>query len=285
MGMVTPENFIGPLTYNQWRHQRYMFNETPEMRSRRITRKKAYDTLHKKERLEKANVYKKRKRAEVRALRPPKSPKPQQPTRDELAEARFGHWRNGCHTQEEAYWLGFIVADGNVCNGRLSVGLQRGDRTHLISLQVWLGAGSITDYTKPDSLMTRYAVGSVALCRRLEALGIVPDKHFKTVFPEIPAPLHRHFIRGVFDGDGCVRRTTKGCWRWNITGNPPLLYSIQSVLVSEGCVKKNKLSSAARNGVTRRLEYDGDRQVARIMAYLYKRARMWLPRKRDLWKR
>jgi hypothetical protein len=284
------KDMIGPPTYNQWRQRRYMENESPERRAVRLEKRGVYDEENKDRRRANARVYRARKRAEARALRPPKPEKERRLTREqdlirrhEIADFRFPHWARGCETQEEAYWLGFIVADGNVFEDRVKVGLWRPDRPHLLALQEWCGGGSVVDPpSKPNGVV--FSVSSVALARRLAKLGVVPDKHFKTQFPEIPRRLWPHFIRGVFDGDGCIRLTTKGQWRWNITGNPPLLRSIQAVFYAEHLIKKlNKLSSIAKNGVTCRFECEGDQQVTRIMGYLYRDATVWLARKRVLW--
>jgi hypothetical protein len=245
-------------------------------------------TAWKKAHPEKVAEYKRINRARKAALRPPKPLKPHKRTMVEyLAElaARFSAWEQGCQTEEEAYWLGFIVADGNVHRGRLLIGLHARDEGHLNNLQAWLGGGRVNIRESRPGLVV-FSVGSIELVRRLAMFDVVPDKHFKTKWPMLlPRCLDRHFIRGVFDGDGCIRRTKKGCWRWNITGNPPLLAAIQNVLVEDCGVKRNKLSSVDKNGVTCRLEYDGNRQVGRIMKYLYQDAAVWLERKRTLWGR
>jgi hypothetical protein len=42
----------------------------------------------------------------------------------------------------------------------------------------------------------------------LENKGVYPKKTFTIKYPDIDEKLERHFLRGYFDGDGCVRVNT-----------------------------------------------------------------------------
>ena len=107
--------------------------------------------------------------------------------------------------EESAYWLGFIYADGCISNdGRFSVGLQHQDYWHLSKLRDYLMLDTPIYYnknTKSFKLSTR----NKTLVNNLMKLGVIPNKSLILTFPHsIDNNLIRHFIRGYFDGDGCI---------------------------------------------------------------------------------
>lgn len=126
-------------------------------------------------------------------------------------------------TEEKAYWLGFIYADGSVDNRhkRLKVTLSNVDEHHLLKLQKFLGHDKplykhkeklfnlSSDYMcKPQVELSVY---SVELFNSLQPFGIIPNKtyNFSLNVSLIPNHLHKHFWRGMIDGDGCVVATDK----------------------------------------------------------------------------
>jgi hypothetical protein len=115
-------------------------------------------------------------------------------------------------TEEKAYWLGFIYADGNVPQGvgSFSITLKDSDRMHLEKLKAAL------EYTGPiktierstidkDFKYSKLEVFSNALATDLFSKGVVPAKSMIVAPPAgIPKALERHFIRGMWDGDGTI---------------------------------------------------------------------------------
>jgi hypothetical protein len=126
-------------------------------------------------------------------------------------------------TEEKAYWLGFIYADGSVDNRhkKLKVTLSETDENHLLKLKKFLEHDKpLYRYEKkPFNLNSRYickpqvelSVYSVELFNSLQVFGIVPNKtyNFCLDLSAIPHHLHKHFWRGMIDGDGCVVATDK----------------------------------------------------------------------------
>lgn len=114
-------------------------------------------------------------------------------------------------TEEKAYWLGFIAADGcvycakNVCK-RLIIALNRGDRGHL---QKFLDAiesnhpivDKIGYKNTQESWIT---ICSAKMFRDLNNVGITPAKSQTAIAWNGPSDLMQHYWRGVMDGDGFI---------------------------------------------------------------------------------
>lgn len=72
--------------------------------------------------------------------------------------------------------------------------------------------------------------------------GVIPNKSKYTYFPNIPEEFHSHFIRGVFDGDGCICISKKPFKiKFSITGNILLIEKIQEILMQKCNLNKTKL--------------------------------------------
>nr|DAJ64609.1 MAG TPA: endonuclease [Caudoviricetes sp.] len=127
-------------------------------------------------------------------------------------------------TEEKAYWLGFIMADGSMeefsgnryCY-RLTMILKDSDNAHLVKMSKALSYdGEIKERTLEDKRgFTTYSsvlrITSKKMCSRLIELGIVSRKTGKEHIPkDIPESLVRHFIRGFFDGDGSITKSSNG---------------------------------------------------------------------------
>lgn len=106
-------------------------------------------------------------------------------------------------TEEDAYWLGFIYADGYVSdNNDFEVSLKVSDIKHLEKLKNYLG---LKLDIKQDDYRCRLVYRNKTLVDNLKKLGVEPRKSLMLKFPtDINKKLIKHFIRGYFDGDGCV---------------------------------------------------------------------------------
>lgn len=110
------------------------------------------------------------------------------------------------NTEEKAYWLGFLYADGNVSNrdNTISIGLQLSDYTHLIKLKSSIESKLDVklDYNRSRC---RFRFANSKTKSDLNGHGLVPRKSHVLKFPDtVPYLFIRHFIRGYFDGDGCI---------------------------------------------------------------------------------
>ena len=177
-------------------------------------------------------------------------------------------------TEEKAYWLGFIMADGCINGKSLQITLNNQDRRHLIKFLENIESNyKIYDYGDYSYLSIR----SQKIVQTLSRYGIVPRKTFKTYFPkQITKNLQRHFIRGILDGDGCIHVGKQGQKRIHFSGTRVLMQQIQEILMLNCSVSMTKLGKTKNTYV---LMYCGNKQAKRILNYLYCDANIYLDRK------
>lgn len=199
-------------------------------------------------------------------------------------------------TEEKAYWLGFLYADGCVGekfkNGKLKqmtleVGLKGSDEEHLIKFMNSLEYSNykITHRTINDSDTCRVSVYSTKLCRDLITKGCIPRKSLILQFPSydiVPKYLMKHFIRGYVDGDGYIgvkHNKTYNTLRFSVcSGSKDFLLG----LVKEMGLKDTdyKYRKDERNNLYI-IEIHKE-PTLRIINNLYKNSKVHLTRKYDL---
>jgi len=115
-------------------------------------------------------------------------------------------------SEEKAYWLGFIYADGYISNEfEMAIHLKQEDKNHLKKLNISLdGNLKIKDFVKhlkvtnKDYKMCSIRVYSKKIVQDLKNKGVLKNKSLSIVFPKLRKDLIRHFVRGFFDGDGSI---------------------------------------------------------------------------------
>lgn len=131
-------------------------------------------------------------------------------------------------SDEKAYWLGFIAADGCVfIGGRqhcLRIDLQPRDLHWLKRFRDIVAPGMVI--TKHGERSYSFGIGSQELVHDLIALGITPRKSNTLEWPKVPEPFVMPFLCGYFDGDGSLSRR-KGRkteqYSWQLLGTYPFL--------------------------------------------------------------
>lgn len=112
-------------------------------------------------------------------------------------------------TEEKAYFLGFLYADGcnHKNNTKVSMFLKEEDKNILIKLNNLLQPSKPLTYRKREIGTPQWGIqiSNKRISDKLSELGCIPNKTFNLNFPnenQIPNNLIIHFIRGYFDGDG-----------------------------------------------------------------------------------
>lgn len=129
-------------------------------------------------------------------------------------------------SEEKAYWLGFIYADGWISvnkktnSGVLGIELQIKDIAHLKKFNKSLNGNykistreriyALSSYKEKLNKLCCIRIFSIKMVNDLKKLGVNQNKTYDIKFPFfINDNLMPHFIRGFFDGDGCVRLRTR----------------------------------------------------------------------------
>ncbi len=120
-----------------------------------------------------------------------------------------------------AYVLGFLVADGSVTDADASSRTQyieftNTDKKIIEKIRDALQSKHPLQFRKPrvtkypdgafhkSSPIFRLRIGSKELFADILKLGVIPRKSNVITFPKIPPKHLSHFVRGYFDGDGCI---------------------------------------------------------------------------------
>ena len=112
-------------------------------------------------------------------------------------------------TEEKAYFLGLLIADGNVfkdTTGRqasISITLNLEDEYMLLKFKEILNAN--TSIGHDGRGCGQIAVRSNLMAMDLEKYGVIPQKSLFTYLPQINDKYMNHLIRGILDGDGSIR--------------------------------------------------------------------------------
>lgn len=123
-------------------------------------------------------------------------------------------------TEEKAYWLGFIYADGYISKTESSkshkylfeVQLAEKDKSHLEKLKKFFNSKKDLTYHKgkiqeKEYFSYRLSRQNKHLWESLYHKGVTPQKSLTLKFPtedQVPKEFQNAFIRGYIDGDGCI---------------------------------------------------------------------------------
>jgi intein-encoded DNA endonuclease-like protein len=191
--------------------------------------------------------------------------------------------------QEKAYWLGFIAADGHVSDDGLVIGLCIKDVDHLNKFKLAIGANNSIKYIK-DKTQCRVSLYSYVLRDSLRKWGFYKDKSYSLQFPNVPNEYASHFIRGIFDGDGCLsvgKNTYKHgknpSYSLSFCGTANVVESIKHRLMIHCNASDAKLQININGFAT--VSWGGNRNVERLLDWIYKDAAIYLDRKYLLYKR
>lgn len=174
-------------------------------------------------------------------------------------------------TEEKAYWLGFLYADGCVHSNSYEISMNITDKEHVEKFQKAIGAINhkitIINDKRWENAKTLYqfSIKDKQLHEDLIKWGCIPQKSLKIdKIPNIPRDFVSHFIRGYFDGDGSLHYL-KGTnnYRISFVGTQSFLMDIQKEL------QTNVSLYFGSSGKAYNLQISGRKQVERILNYIY----------------
>ncbi|WP_242325858.1 hypothetical protein [Bacillus cereus group sp. BfR-BA-01318] len=187
-------------------------------------------------------------------------------------------------TEEKAYWLGLLFADGHISEYKsiTALTLQNSDKDHLKKFAKFIGVDA--KVSKHSENASRVSISNKRIYDALFLKGCVNNKSLILEFPKYLSDKHvRHFIRGYYDGDGGPHIGTQKNGKtkdllFHVTGTFSFIREIQNILDID-----NKLSQESKLGNVFTLRVKGNQKPLRILDWLYKDATIFLQRKYDIY--
>lgn len=198
-----------------------------------------------------------------------------------------------------AYVLGFFAADGSMVKNRRGgcyVEFQITDRDILLLIQKAFGSNhaiSVRNRAEGHSTIYRFQLGSKRLFTDLEKHGFTQKKSKTLVMPIVPRRFLGDFIRGYFDGDGCVyfkklqfadRKNPRPILQIVFTcGNRDFLVRLRGVLHTKG-LRGGSIRKKIR-GFDLLLSHRDSLALYGLMYHTVPTTELYLVRKRELFRK
>lgn len=181
-------------------------------------------------------------------------------------------------SEEKAYWLGFLYADGYVRIRRGSAEVKLKIHKKDKCMLDWLNKSLKSNYPiKREKGTNCYylSISRASIAHDLVRIGCTQQKSLTLRFPEwLREDLCHHFIRGYFDGDGCISINNPVV---NFVGSFEFTKALQEILMKECFLNRVRIKPSGR---AYELAYGGRLQALKIAEYLYNNATIFLSRKK-----
>lgn len=197
-------------------------------------------------------------------------------------------------TEEKAYWLGFMTADGWVSmnketnSGVIGVELQHSDIEHLKKFNKSINGNYKISERKRECPISKknkiihtcvLRIFSLSMYQDLINIGFSNNKSFDANIPFLSNDLYRHFIRGYFDGNGTVYVSNQRLGVRFCTASKTLNERLISILKTEG-IELSSIEMINENGnVIYYPEAKTKQDKINLLDYMYKNSSVYLDRK------
>lgn len=191
-------------------------------------------------------------------------------------------------TDWDAYWIGFIAADGGIHGNMLRIRLAARDVDHLYTFRAGMRLENPVRVVPNGGYpAAQIEVSSAQLVADLARWGVTPRKGLVQPFPaDFPAPLLPAFLRGYFDGNGTIMwrtRVTSAGNNWQEVvlrfslGSPAFFEGLQCALAAYHIQMNHPYRGTGAARVLPIATSDGN--ARRFAALLYTGATIYLHRK------
>lgn len=189
-------------------------------------------------------------------------------------------------TEDQAYWLGFLVADGGIIRSgsktySLRLELAAIDGEHVARFSEAIGSAKPLATRSKGTGSIVAVIDSWRMVESLERLGVTTRKSLTAEPWDGPAHLMPHYWRGMFDGDGTIfkGRTTPGeHWCVGLVGSRACIdvYGVWASAISGATATPRPVT-----GGIWRWKVEGGQKPQRLAEALYGNATISLPRKQE----
>lgn len=187
------------------------------------------------------------------------------------------------NTEEKAYWLGFILADGCVSRGKdIIISIKDSDKHHLDKFIKSIEGNNKYQVRQNNRFGGIYKLANISIRSKkmyldLNKLNITERKSLIVIPPIIMEPFKRHFWRGVIDGDGHICINNQPPYKSieiGLCGNKPVIEEFIKY-IKEALSFEMKLSKDHNIWRTR----TSGKKSLRLCALLYDGSTVYLDRK------
>lgn len=204
---------------------------------------------------------------------------------------RNSEYFDNINTPNKAYILGLIYADGNnyIWGNKhcLTISLQEDDYNLLEQIRLELeyeGPLRFDELSKKNPKHKNQYILSITdehMCNQLKKIGVVERKSLRLTFPTFLRPdLIRHFVRGYFDGDGCVSRIERTRKWHTLTAGTYEFCSSLSLILNSMFVNNNVRQPKQSEGKnTYIISTSANLSTYKFLSWLYQDCDMKMPRK------
>lgn len=168
-------------------------------------------------------------------------------------------------TPDKAYILGLLYADGwNTDKSTHAVGISLKARDGYLLEKI----GQKLQYTGPVRYgktrdMAELTIGFRYFSEQMKGWGLVPNKTFVLTYPTWLSPaLHGDFVRGFFDGDGCVTISRKKMRISFVGASIDFITGLNRAISKYASVEQRTIYSRVRTGWA---QYPSDKPLYTII--------------------
>ncbi|MGG3987304.1 hypothetical protein [Bacillus smithii] len=185
--------------------------------------------------------------------------------------SRNSYYFNEIDSPVKAYWLGFLMADGNVQynkkNKCVRLEVSKVDYEHVHSFKNEIKSSAPIYFNRDD--LCGITIYDKTIADDLIKWGCTPNKTHTLEYPK-NIKYHKAFILGYFDGDGCLTRHFDGKYKrfkFSIIGTQEFLIELVKHLTIINNKFRMPLAHRCKN--TYSLEITGNERIYIVMKELY----------------
>ena len=195
------------------------------------------------------------------------------------------------NTEAKAYYLGLLLTDGNVFRVkratdqyRIQISLKYDDVDIIKKFKKELNATTkISHYKKNHRNECMFGVHSKEMAYDLAKYGIRERKTFSAELTnEVPQELYRHYIRGLFDGDGTVYVRDKadvGNITFGFYGTHKLVSQVNQYLIEQIGINDNSIYDKETVSF---VYFSRQQDIINFYKLIYRDANFYLKRKKEI---
>lgn len=193
---------------------------------------------------------------------------------------------NIINTNDKAYILGFIYADGSIYKNYLSIKLAKKDQEILEYIKLNIDYnGVIREYNVNSKKYVDLTICSKKIVNDLIKHGILYNKTYLSEnLPLVEEKYIKSLLLGIFDGDGSIYRNIRngGLYEYtvNFSNNKSVLNHIKKILLKWN-ISSSNIRRRYDNDFSCMLDIRGNLNIEKIKDLLYNESNFYLKRKKN----